>query len=172
MRLALRLVVPVGLVLGTPVAAGAPHQETRTAVPGAPAPAASVADLAWLAGTWRGEGISGPAEEVYSAPMGGQIVGHFAQSRGGGIWFYELMTIAEAGDSLEYRLKHFNADLTGWEEKGEMMRFPLVAVEEGAWYFDGLTIRRDGSDAMVGAVRIGHDDGTSREAVFRYRRVR
>ena len=169
--MALRLVVAVGLALGT-LSTGARAQETRKAAPGAPAPAARVADLAWLAGTWRGEGISGPAEEVYSAPMGGQIVGHFAQSRGDGIWFYELMTIAQVGDSLQYRLKHFNADLSGWEEKGEMVRFPLVAVEEDAWYFDGLTIRRDGPDAMIGAVRIDNDDGTSREAVFRYRRLR
>jgi len=156
------------LALG-PVAA----QETRRAAPGAPPPPARLADLAWLAGAWEGEGLGGaPAREVYSPPMGGQIVGHFAQSRGDGIWFYEIVSIAEANGSLEYRLKHFNADLTGWEERDEVRRFPLVAVEDGAWYFDGLTLRRDGEDAMVGAVRIDGDDGTSREAVIRYRRAR
>jgi hypothetical protein len=74
--------------------------------------------------------------------------------------------------SLEYRLKHFNADLTGWEEKAEVVRFPLVAVEPDAWYFDGLTIRKEGQGGMIAAVRIGNRDGTSREAVFRYRRDR
>ena len=31
--------------------------------------------------------------------------------------FYELQTIVEQGSSLVFRLKHFNADLSGWEEK-------------------------------------------------------
>jgi len=146
-------------------------QETRQATPGTPPPAARLSDLAWLAGQWEGDGISGPAREVYSPPMGGQIIGHFIQTRGDGILFTELMSIVEVGPSLEYRLKHFNADHTGWEEKAEVVRFPLVAVEPGAWYFDGLTIRRDGEDGMIGAVRVDEPDGTAREIVFRYRRA-
>ena len=153
-------------------AAPAAAQETRAATPGATAPPARVADLAWLAGTWEAEGITGPAREVYSPPIGGQMTGHFIQTRGDGIWFFEIVSIAESGGSLEYRLKHFNADLTGWEERDEVRRFPLVAVENDAWYFDGLTIRRDGPDGMIGAVRIEERDGTTREAVFHYRRAR
>ena len=165
-----RPLVAVALLLlaFAPVAA----QETRQSAPGALPPPARVADLAWLAGEWEGEGITGPAREVYSAPVGGQMTGHFIQTRGDGIWFFEIMSIAETGDSLEYRLKHFNADLTGWEERDEVRRFTLVAVENDAWYFDGLTIRRDGPDGMIGAVRIDEADGSSREAVFRYRRAR
>ena len=58
---------------------------------GAQSPPARVEDLAWLQGAWEGPGISGPATEVYSGPAGGQIVGHFRQLRGDGIWFYEIM---------------------------------------------------------------------------------
>ncbi|MDP8913721.1 MAG: DUF6265 family protein, partial [Pseudomonadota bacterium] len=141
------------------------------AQPGSPPPRAQIADLSWLAGAWEGEGITGPAREVYSPPMGGQIIGHFIQTRGNGIWFSEILSIAEANGSLEYRLKHFNADLTGWEERAEVRRFPLVAVEGDAWFLDGLTILRNGSDGMVGAVRIDNGNGTSREVVFRYRRT-
>ena len=82
------------------------------------------------------------------------------------------MSIAETGGSLEYRLKHFNADLTGWEEKGDVRRFPLVAREPGKWFFDGLTIRQDGPDGLVAAVLVRHKDGKEDEAVFRYRRAR
>jgi hypothetical protein len=153
-------------------AAPAAAQETRSAIRGQGPPPARLADLGWLVGTWEGEGITGPAREVYSAPINGQMTGHFIQTRGDGIWFFEIMSIAEVDGSLEYRLKHFNADLTGWEEKDEVRRFPLVAAAEGALYFDGLTIRRDGEDGMIGAVRIDDRDGTSREAVFHYRRVR
>ena len=163
------LVAAAALLL---IAAPLDAEETRQAQAGAKPPAAKVSDLSWLAGSWEGQGISGPAREVYSPPMGGQIVGHFIQTKGDGIWFYEIMTIVEVNGSVEYRLKHFNADLTGWEDKDKMVRFPLVAVEKDAWYFEGLTIRREGPDGMVAAVRVGHDDGTSEEVVFRYRRAR
>lgn len=146
-------------------------QETRAAVPGAAPPPARLAELGWLVGTWEGQGITGPAREIYFPAMGGQMAGHFTQSRGDGIWFYEIVTIVERGNSLSYRLRHFNADLTGWEERNEVRDFPLVAREGDAYYFDGLTIRRDGADGMIGAVRVDNADGTSREAVFRYRRV-
>jgi hypothetical protein len=145
---------------------------TKQAVPGAAPPAARIADLAWLAGIWEGEGLTGPAREVYLEPMGGQMAGHFTQTRGGGIGFYEIVTIVEKAGSLEYRLRHFNADLTGWEEKDKVHAFPLVAVEKDAWYFDGLTVRRDGKDGMIGAVLIQNRDGSRGEKLFRYRRAR
>jgi len=52
------------------------------------------------------------------------------------------------------------------------MKPGAVALEKDAWYFDGLTVRRDGPDGMVGAVRIESKDGPPREAVFKYRRVK
>src|SRR5262245_59168810 len=108
------IVALAGLLL---VSAPAFAQETRSAVEGVASPPAQLADLGWLEGTWVGEGITGPAREVYLAPMGGQMAGHFTQSRGDGVFFYEIVTIVQVGHSLEYRLRHFNADLTGWEEK-------------------------------------------------------
>jgi hypothetical protein len=143
--------------------------ETRSAVAGEPRPAVALADLGWLAGAWLGDGIYGPAREVYSSIMGGAIVGHFSQQRGDGIAFYELVLIRQEGESLTYCLKHFNADLTGWEEKDQVQCYPLIAREGDAFYFDGLTIRRDGPDGMVAAVRASGGGG-EREYVFRYRR--
>lgn len=167
MRLAAGLVAAALLAF-----APAEGRETRSATPGAIPPPARIADLAWLAGRWEGEGLTGKAVETYSPPLGGQMTGHFIQARGDGIWFFEILSIAETNGSLEYRLKHFNADLTGWEEKAEVRRFPLVAMEPGRWFFDGLTIRRDGPDGMVGAVLVKHKDGREEEAVFRYRRAK
>lgn len=147
-------------------------RETRSAQPGVPPPAASISDLAWLAGEWAGPGIDGePATESYSSAAGGQMAGHFIQTKDGKVSFFEILSIAETNGSLEYRLKHFNADLTAWEEKEKVVRFPLVAVENGAWYFDGLTIRKDGPNGMVGAVLVSLPDGP-KEFVFRYKRVR
>ena len=146
--------------------------ETHTAPPNHLPPPAKIEDLAWIAGEWVGPGISGEAREIYSTPTGGAIAGHFVQMSANGIAFYELITIVPEGGSLAYRLKHFNADLTGWEEKNEVRSFALVAREGDAWYFDGLTVRRDGADGMIGAVKVRMKDGTEREFVIRYRRAR
>ena len=80
------------------------------------------------------------------------------------------MQIAEVDGSLVYRLKHFSGELTGWEEKDELVSFPLVAIEENAVWFDGLTVRREG-DTLISAVLVGQSDGSTRELVFRYRRA-
>jgi hypothetical protein len=148
-------------------------QEVRSAPEGHVPPPATIAGLDWLTGRWVGEGIGGAtAQEVYSAPAGSSIAGHFVQEDGeGGIAFFEILQIAEENGSLVYRLKHFGPDLTGWEEKDEMERFPLVALEDGALYFDGLTVRRDGADGLLAAVLVREDDGSVEEYVFRYRRA-
>jgi hypothetical protein len=143
--------------------------ETRTALSGQPRPVAEVGELSWLAGSWSGEGIAGPAREVYSPPTGGVIVGHFIQQRKEDIWFYELIAIRPDGTSISYCLRHFNSDLTAWEEKNEVRCFPLIARERDAWYFDGLTVRRESDDAMVVAVRVA-TGATTKEYVFRFRR--
>lgn len=144
--------------------------ETRTAREGRPAPEATVDELAWLAGSWIGEGLGGTVREVYSPPMGGIMTGHFIYQRGDEPGFFEILSIAEVDGSLVYRLKHFNPDLTGWEEKGEVVEFPLVDREDDAFFFNGLTIRKEGEDGMVAAVRIDRGDAGIGEAVFRYRR--
>lgn len=135
-------------------------------------PAATLADLGWLAGSWEGEGIEGaPALEAYAPAAGGQMVGHFRQlNKDGSVMFYELITIVEDGGALAYRLKHFNADLTGWEEKDKVVVFPLTAASKQRWDFSGLVYERTGRDAMTATVLIHKDDGAQETLVFRFRR--
>lgn len=153
-------------------ASAAPAQQVRTAAPGATPPAASVDDLAWLAGEWTGEGFDSVLHENYSAPVGGQIAGHFYAAKAGKPSFYEFELVTQVGPSVEFWVKHFNPDMVGWEEKARFVRFKLVAVEKDAWYFDGLTLRRTGPDTAEHIVRIKSKDGTETDAVLRYRRLR
>jgi hypothetical protein len=165
----MRLILLLFLGLWT-VAATA--QEVRTAVPGTPPPKASISELAWMVGHWEGEGLGGQSFETISPPVAGQMSGHFQQVKDGKVQFYEIYHFVPVGDSLMLRLKHFNAELTGREEKDQSLEFPLVAIEGEAVYFDGLTMRRAGEDGMESVVRIGRDDGTVQDAKFRFRRVR
>lgn len=165
------LFAPV-LILSVPMPAlGDPE---RHEVLQQPAARAEIADLQWLEGAWDGEGINGAlATEVYSAPAGGQMVGHFRQlDTDGSVLFYELITISQVGDTIEYRLKHFDADLTGWETQKQVRRFPLLSKNKDSWNFDGLIIKREAEDRMSIAVRVTQDDGSNESLLFRYRRLR
>jgi Domain of unknown function (DUF6265) len=141
------------------------------APPAQPQPKASLNDLSWLAGEWTGEGFGLVLHENYSAPTGGQMAGHFYGAKDGKPQFYEFETIAQVGDSLAFRVKHFNPNMTGWEEKDKFVSFPLISVEKDVWRFDGLTIRRTGPDTAEHIVTVKHGNGPAEDAVLLYRRV-
>ena len=147
--------------------------ETRLAEKGEPPPAATLAQMDWLVGQWEGAGIGGaPALENWLPPAGGTMVGTFVQQgEDGAVRFTEHLYLMEEEGSLVLRLKHFNADLTGWEEKDDMVTFRLAAIESCAAYFHGLTLRcadpASPGKGLVAAVRMKSGE----ELVFRYEPV-
>lgn len=146
-------------------------QNTLTLGEGESGPEASIDQVAWIEGHWRAEALGGVAEEYWSAPAGNAIMGMFRLLRNDRTVFYEIFTITEESGSLMLRLKHFNPDLKGWEEKDETVDFPLVKISaEGVW-FDGLTMLKADSDNMVVYVRSESQDGTVSELVFPYKRM-
>ncbi len=142
------------------------------AAPIAAGPPAKISELSWLEGSWEGKGIKdAPAVEVYSRAADGKMLGHFRQLNADGtVMFYELITIEEADGSLSYNVKHFNADLTGWEEKSEARRFPLSASRAGHWEFSGVTYERTGRNSMTASVKSKGANGTQEILRFRFRR--
>jgi hypothetical protein len=130
----------------TPRASPVPHTEnTLRLADGAGPGAARIADFTFLVGSWRGRGIEqAEAEEIWAQPAGGQMMGVFRQFKPDGTpRFYEFMLLTEVEASVELRLKHFNPDATGWEEKDKYVRFRLAKVEPAAAWFHGLTFRRE-----------------------------
>jgi hypothetical protein len=142
----------------------------------APRPAATLDAVAWLAGgTWRGDGLGGTTEESWSTPAAGAMMGMFRSLKPAGpgahaVSFYEFLTFVEQNGSLVLKLKHFNADLTGWEEKDGFVTFRLARVTPEAIYFDGLTFRREGRDKMTIFLALRDRSGAVREEIFRYTR--
>lgn len=139
---------------------------------GAASPPATLGGMAWLAGSWTGDALGGQVEEIWSPPQAGAMMGMFRLLREGKTVFYELMTLVEENGSLVLRVKHFNPDLTGWEDKGASVDFALVAVDGDRFFFDGLTFERRGADAVAIYVVISAKDGTVREEAFFYNRAR
>ncbi len=147
-------------------------QETRLAPEGHVPPSATIAEAAWLVGDWAGTGIGGAeAAESWLPPSGPTMVGVFVQENPDGtIMFTEHMYLTEEAGSLVLKLKHFHPDLTGWEEKADMVRFRLLSIEPCAAYFSALTFRCDGPDGLLVAVRMRSEGDRVSELVFRFTR--
>lgn len=160
-----------------PLNAAQTPPETRIGEKDFTSPPATLDQLDWLVGQWAGEGIQGaPAMESWLPPAGGTMVGTFVQEREDEdgpmkIMFTEHMYISEEDGSLALKLKHFNADMTGWEEKDDFLTFRLVAIEDCAVYFNALTLRcldRDNpGSGIVAAVRMKSDKPEPQELIFR-----
>lgn len=147
-------------------------QETRIAPEGHVSPPATLAAAAWLVGDWVGAGIDGAeAAESWLPPSAGTMVGLFVQEKpDGSLMFTEHMYLAEEAGSLVLKLKHFNPDLTGWEEKDGMVRFRFLSAEPCALYFSSLTYRCEGQDGLLVAVRMKGEGAEAKALVFRFKR--
>ncbi len=165
------------LALAGAVAAQELEPETRLGEKGFESPPATLDQMDWLVGQWMGDGIQGaPAMESWLPPTGGTMVGTFVQeTTEGEIMFTEHLYLMQEDGSLVLRLKHFNADLTGWEEKDDMLTFRLVAIEPCAAYFNALTLRcadpEQPGEGLVAAVRMRSDKPEPQELLFRFARA-
>lgn len=122
-----------------PLAFAASGDRDADAAAAAPSP---LADLAWLAGTWRAETEDGGFhEETWSAPRGDAMCGMYCSAeRGGRVTLYELMSFelegpelpAAGGDGpiipgqergapqrLLFRLRHFDRGLAPWKSEAD-----------------------------------------------------
>jgi hypothetical protein len=139
--------------------------------PGAKSPQATMSDVAWLAGHWVGPALGGEAEEIWSPPKTGSMMGMYRLVRDGKVVFYELLTLVQEGGSLVLRLKHFNPDLTGWEDKQKTVDFRLVGLGAGIVQFEGMSFHREGDAKLTVYLAIERKDGALHEEAFRYVRA-
>lgn len=138
---------------------------------GQSSPKASLDQVAWITGHWEGEAFGGHFEEIWSSPKAGSMMAMFKLWADGQVQFYELITIAEVDGSLVLKLKHFGADLKGWEEKDEMMEMPLVKLEENIVYFNNYTFELKDEDTIHCYVII-EEKGAKEEVQFVFKRVK
>lgn len=135
--------------------------------PGAPA---KMADVAWLEGYWTGEGLGGTCEEMWSPPLGGAMLGTFRLMKDGKLEFSEFFMLVEVEDSLVLKLKHFDAELKGWEEKDRSIEFQFIKSSGTTAWFNGLTYQLADDGVLHVYVAISSKDGSVREGEFRYQR--
>ena len=105
---------------------------------------ATLADVKWLVGNWKGEGLGQQATESWAPAAAGNMLGTFRLiNKKNRLVFSEFFILQEVNKSLVLRLKHFDADFKGWEEKDKYVEFKLIKVEGRTAWFDGLTYQID-----------------------------
>lgn len=122
-----------------------------------------------MVGAWRGTGLGGEAEEIWHAAVGKTMMGSFRAWKDDEIRFYEFFLLQPEGDSLVLRLKHFSADLHGWEAKDASESFRLIEIdpESQTLVFEGLTYQRTG-DRLTAWVATSGNGSDARELTFEF----
>lgn len=109
-------------------------------------PAATLEEVAWIAGRWRGAEGGKVSEETWNAPQGESMLGSFRMvGADGAVVFYEILVLRQVPEGVEMRIRHFDSALMAKEEKDAPMVFRLEeAGDERAVFsraFEGTTQR-------------------------------
>lgn len=100
------------------------------------------------------------------------MVGTYRLIKDGKAVFYEMMMLVEREDSIVLRLKHFNPDFTGWEEKDKSVDFKFVNKAGSRMNFSGLTFDKVSGDKLNIYLTLKQKDGSVKEEVFSMTRMK
>lgn len=131
----------------------------------------SIDDFAFLTGFWRGTGFGGESEEIWMPPAHGRMFGIFTQYSEGELVFSEYMEITQENGEFLLRLKHFNPDFSGWEEKTDYVTFKFESVEDNKAVFSGLSYQVSDNDTLTIALRMRRSDGNLTTEQFSFSRI-
>lgn len=130
----------------------------------------SIEDLNFLQGYWVGDGFGGVSEEVWMPASLGRMNGIYKHMKDDKTTFMEFMDISTVEDTIRLRLKHFNPDMTGWEEKDKYITFTLESIEENKASFRGLTYELIDPNALRVSLKLKQRDGSVNTEVFNFKR--
>lgn len=128
----------------------------------------SIQDLGWISGYWIGSGLGGDCEELWLPAKDNGMVGTFRFIMNGELIFSEYMNMVEEDGKLSLKIKHFNRDLTPWEEKEDWTVFKFIKTEGQTAYFSGITFHRTGDELKIRMAMT--DQGVKSIEEFRFKR--
>ena len=138
----------------------------------APKERIELSDLAWLQGCWEGTGFGNRVGECWMSAPDGRLTGMFQMiDAEGKQTMSEIFVLDAFEDGPAIRLKHFHADLTGWEGRDDFIVFPLRETGTGFARFDGLTYRLESDGRLIVELVVSRGGEASLERL-EFRRVR
>lgn len=112
-------------------------------------PKATLEDVKWLSGNWKGSSEMGNFEENWSVASAKSMLFSFKMWNNNEVLFYEVGHLIEKDKSLVLELKHFNKELKGWEKQDEKESFRLVKIDGTKFYFDKVTYEKIDDNHMI-----------------------
>jgi hypothetical protein len=160
----LLLVLPERAAAQQPTGAGTraePAREKRSSLP-APAAKTTLANFAWLEGRWQGAWGPRTAQQVWTPPRAGVMLGTFQLIENDKTLVIELFTLVEKQDGIELRLRHFTPSLVAWEKSGPTV-LKLTSVDPKTIVFENPG---DGEPKRAVIQRIDADTYISRSEIL------
>jgi hypothetical protein len=139
-----------------------------------PVPPATLKDLAWLAGDWRGSDADMVSQEVWMAPAGDCMIGMWRLVLEGKLKLSEHMQIVQETTGPVLHLRHFERTGVAWEERTQPWVLPVVKVGDGEIVFESavtargslrIAYRRQDDGSLV--VQVAHGDESPSTYTFR-----
>jgi Domain of unknown function (DUF6265) len=137
----------------------------------------TLADFAWLEGRWLGTWGPRSAEQCWSSPKAGMMVGTFRLVENEKTLVIEMFTLVEKPDGINFYFRHFTPDMVAWE-KGDATLLNLVGVEGQRATFENpvngqpkrsIFVRVD-ADTFIARSEIVPDSGDTQVIEITYHR--
>jgi hypothetical protein len=79
--------------------------------------------LKWIIGNWYSGNDIEKMEEHWHPKMGNALAGWFRWEKNQSIFLYEFMLFQQNDNGVKLKIKHFNTDLVGWEDKDKWVEY-------------------------------------------------
>jgi hypothetical protein len=80
-------------------------------------------ELNWIIGSWYGGNNTEKMEEHWFPRLGDALSGWFRWKKENSIFLYEFMLFQQVDKATKLKIKHFDANLVGWEEKDKWVEY-------------------------------------------------
>jgi hypothetical protein len=111
----------------------------------AQAQTASLADVAFMEGRWRGTFNGGPIEASWIAPVGDNLTGFMRMMKDNKVTMYEMLIFEQTEQGPIVLVKHFKPSLVGQEEKDKSDRYKFIEAGKEKALFE----KEDGSIRII-----------------------
>lgn len=107
-----------------------------------PADAASLADIAFLKGSWTSNRSGFVIEESWSDAQAGVLIGMSRGVQNDAVRFLRFAVVEQTGDTVVMRFKRYHADYRSWEADGPSV-MSLTSATREAITFDAIDPESD-----------------------------
>jgi hypothetical protein len=170
------LAANAGLFARQPWDAGAPASDSTKAGPRLPAGESdrsteenaggansqvALTDFAWLDGKWQGSWGPRIAEQIWTEPRAGEVLGLFRVVENDKTLVVEMYSLLKTPEGMEFRLRHFTESLVPWEQSDAAV-LKLASFDPKAAVFENST---GGQPKRITLIRIDPENYLSRSEI-------